>query len=813
MDDDAVNTPSAGLASTVVCLLVVADEEEEFHVISRLDAFEAAIGNVVIPVLDRGALLESVIESLRQAGSLVRVERSFSYTVPQQVEDLVLTRTRRHHRNRPEAVLVAGSVDPACQRLAAGLCSTEPVPLAAETLDRWNSNVSTALVLLDPRAVKTGSLLPILSGLASRIRCMGFIYALDPLETRLALLKTLAVNRLPGLDDMLLLSMQYPPNHADGAPACFADPSGPTGLALLHQPCDLLLLSGHANPLDATFGRDKALCARAGTMQEVVENRVYPCFSSGECFRQPRMRRAVADTEGLLSLRDFKARIIALIGCHMVSVGESWFDPGITLAYQCQQSAATAAFVTSGLSVERLELNFLLMVLLSEGRPLGEVAQAVNRVRLELHGHATSLPGYLGPFLVLGNPCLQFAADSPVTREARWISRQTFQIELDGIVADPCRGAFVRIYLPKIDPPFLRLGAAPEGLWCRGVLYPQDASDTLYLWLGVPRERDAELCGVLQVDAGETAPPSTLRALESYMRQLPFWMVNLDSFRADSDEAPHCVATLTSALEMLPAWSRRLSLAANTVRSRPGILIDSQKMRTLEEEVLAQAEVMARKLLDCLLDICCTFGTMHSGGWENSLERIGAEGPLDICGCGAGPVWGQRSRFIGIESLERVEYQCARCGAVGEDDGRRLLRFTQAPAWVQRGQWLRCRCTCHAPTAERVQCLAMLVVEGLYEGVRVVGDVMNLTIEPDSYIEFDIDVEVPETMRPGIYPFAMVGVVNGASYLIRQMIEVRAETSTRMQSGTMSMTNNMPSDVTNVEWEENEIDPTQKAAG
>jgi hypothetical protein len=627
-------------------------------------------------------------------------------------------------------------------------------------------------VLIDPDSANTEVVLAALSSLAESVECFGLIYAIDPLDTRLALLKTLAVERLPGPDDMFLLSMQYPPDHKEGAPTCFLDPSGPEGEARLHQACDLLVLSGHANALDAAFGRDKALCARAGTTVEPADNRAFPCFASGQCFRQPRLHRDIKDARGLMNLREVKARVIALAGCHTASVGSSWFDPGISLAYQCQQSAATAAFVTSGLSLERLELNFLFMTLLSEGRPFGEVARELNRVRFEVHGHATSLPG-LGPFLLLGNPCLRYAGSGPLMREARWTSGRSFEIEIEGIKTNQQRGVVVRVDLPGSGTPFLSLEGAPEGLWCRGVLHTQGKSNSLYLWLGLPAGHEPCLRGKLHIEARTTASTPTVRALQSYLRQLPFWMISLESFRADSDQTPRCAARLAATLEQLPAASLGLSLAANIIRSRPGILVDARRMGALDEAALNQANTIAHVLLDSLVEICCNFGTMHSAGWENCFERVGVVGPMDICSCGTAPLWGQRSRFVGTDALERVEYQCARCGPVGEDDGRRLLRLTRLAASAQQGGRLRCRCTCQAPQDERVQFLAVLVLEGLYESTSVVSKPMHATVEPDSSIEIEMELDLPASLRPGMYPFAVVGIVNGASCIVRQMIEVR----------------------------------------
>lgn len=751
-------------------MLVVADEREEARVLASLTAFEDSLGVTVLPVLDRSGLVARLTASLQQSGILVRIERASSHAVREDMRPAA----RPRNGSRPEAVLIAGSVDPACQLLAAHLCDTVPVPLSAALVScDWKSGRSSALVLLEPGTAKLEKVLPVLSALMNRVQLLGFIYALEPIETRFAILKTLAVDRLSGPEDMFLLSMQDSQDDAAGRPTCFSDPSGPEGTVRLRQPCDVLVVSGHANPFDAMFGRDKALCARADAAEEPAKNLVFPCFGSGDCFRQPRMQRAARDAQGLMSLRDVKARIVVLAGCHTAALGDSWFDPSATLAYRCQQSAAAAALATSGLSIERMELNFLLMALLSEGRCLGEAARELNRVRREFHGHATSLPDHLGPFLVLGNPGVRFAGNHPVRSEARWTSGKSFEIELDGIETNPGRGALVRVEIPMTESACLLLRSAPEGLWCRGVLHPHGESGTLYLWLGVRSDQEPVLSGSLMIETDEVPSSPTSGSLQSYLRQIPFWMVALDSFRADSEDAPECAAKLAATLQLLPAVARSLSVIANAIRFRPGILVVWQRIRVLDDAGLAQASALAQILLDCLVEISSRFGTMHSGAWENSFERVNVTGPLDVCTCGSAPLWGQLSQFVGIDSLKRAEYQCARCGPVGEDDGRRLLRVSFAPTWVRQGGSLRCRCACHAPAGERVQFRVVLLLEGLYEGGRIAGRALHATVEPTCSVDLEVEVEVPGSMRPGIYPFAVLGIVSGASCIIRQMIEVR----------------------------------------
>ena len=168
-----------------VCVLVVADEREEARVLASLTAFEDSLGVTVLPVLDRSGLVARLTASLQQSGILVRIERASSHAVREDMRPAA----RPRNGSRPEAVLIAGSVDPACQLLAAHLCDTVPVPLSAALVScDWKSGRSSALVLLEPGTAKLEKVLPVLSALMNRVQLLGFIYALEPIETRFAIL-------------------------------------------------------------------------------------------------------------------------------------------------------------------------------------------------------------------------------------------------------------------------------------------------------------------------------------------------------------------------------------------------------------------------------------------------------------------------------------------------------------------------------------------------------------------------------------------------------------------------------------------------
>lgn len=764
--DRPLAVPSSS-SRPVVLLLAVRDVSEEQRCLAQLDAIEAAVGAIMLPALDRNGLVDRVAKAIEQAGATVQI-RPFCDAAHE--SDWVASEPAPS-RGRPERVFSAGGVDPACLQLAATLCRTQPVPI--ELAD--DEMVASALVLVDPRTARIHEVLPAFTRSAGRGGSWGILYALDPVETRFALLKTLALAELPTLSDPRLLSMASPGDRALGAPPNLADPTSPDGTRLFRAPGDLLVLSGHANPFDATLGRDKALCARAASEGRNTNGQTLPCFSNGECFRQPLMGRSPDEVVGLTSLNDTQVQVLVLAGCHTAAVGGAWFDTGATLAYACQQSTALASLVTTGIGIERLELNLLMMALLSEGRPLGDVARTVNRVRRDVHGHANVLPDGLGPFLVLGSPTLRFRPGNFMKRPAFAMSSSRLVIDLDGVSVNRCAGTFIRVDLPTDDSLFLCMLVPPEGVWWRGVLNREAAANTLYLWLGVAPEgpdRLVDVSCVIEIGSNPTAP--TVALLESHLRQLSFWTTVLDAFREDAANEPLFAASLEAANASLAPAARTLSVAANLVRARPGFLLDDRRMRQLADSAVEQAAALDAQLLFCLVELCARFGTMHSGSWERSFVRVAVDGPLDSCGCGMAPLWGQRSCALGNATLQRSEYQCARCGPAGEDDGRRLLRLDTMPLVVDSGDQLEVRCRLHAPEDERVVAWAAVVVEGLYSGLYAFGPATRIDLVPSEERSVALGVLVPTTFSAGVYPLAVIAIVNGSHTIARQMIQVRS---------------------------------------
>jgi len=181
---------------------------------------------------------------------------------------------------------------------------------------------------------------------------------------------------------------------------------------------------------------------------------------------------------------------------------------------------------------------------------------------------------------------------------------------------------------------------------------------------------------------------------------------------------------------------------------------------------------MASALLEASLEVVALFGTLQMHGWEARFRRLDPVGPFDECVCGGCSLYGQRYRFPDGGHLERVVYQCAACGPVGEDDGRRLLGVSDVPANVIPGALLECTCCIRAPAAELVHIRAVVVLEAWLKDRRMFGEASDVVVAPGQNKTFVLSVAVPGDLAPGVYPFAVLAVVNGALVIRRNIIEV-----------------------------------------
>ncbi len=291
----------------------------------------------------------------------------------------------------------------------------------------------------------------------------------------------------------------------------------------------------------------------------------------------------------------------------------------------------------------------------------------------------------------------------------------------------------------------------------------------MYLWLGRPDEALTG-DGRLVVEAWDDDPSEVVvRAVEHFLGQVPFWTIALSTYLAR--RGPSSTDSLDIAMAALPAVTTDLSRALTALTPARGVLTDESTTRAIARGIWHAVGDLARTLLDCLVEAACRFGTLPLAGWEENMRRLDSVGPLAPCTCGS-PVWGQRYGYPAGGSLGRSNYQCALCGPIGEDDGRRLVQLVELPLTVAPGEVLAATATCSAPDNELVQIVAVLVIESLFRDRRMVGGIESAVVSPGRAQSVTLTAQIPADLTPGAYPIAVLAVVNGASCWMRRIIRI-----------------------------------------
>jgi hypothetical protein len=758
--------------STKIVLMPVQSLKEEASLAKQLPIWRAHFSGTVVPILDHGGLLRRIEKVLNDNGVKTEIQR--------------LTELPRNCL-QPDATALVGpgilvaspGTDPNLSLLAAGLCSTATIRLPVTENDLRYSisdRNRTALILLNPDATSPSLTLDLLKTLEAHDIRWGLLYAIHPLEARFTLIKSLLINTISASGKFAFISDCYSPGKEEHAPKCLRNLRDPITLELFCRDQDVLILSGHSNALDMSLGDEAILCAREGNRKVASGPDLFPCYKDGRCFRQ----HPTQPNRQLISMSQNKSKITVVTGCDLFPFGRSCFRTVAGLAYQAGQGDGIALIAASVACVGALELDLLGLFLMGEGIPLGEVVHLINQFRREAMGHSTGLPPGIGPFVLMGNPTLRlhnFPLHSCIVTEMpspNHPEEQKFHLDLHSVRPSPESGALLRAPMPIITEfPCLQLKEPPFGSWCRGVWRRQLDETILYLWLGESNCRafsDANRYH-LSLSAHKRNPWGPARkTVNEVLGELPFWAIFIDSYIEEMRDRDLPSSRLGQLLEDIPRFRGVLSNASLGMESEPGMLISKESLTAYFRSVWVEIGVWADALLEAIVPVRLS-GPLHSYAIGRSYRLAGCTGPVEDCFCGDGIVTGQVFESADAR-IRRIEYQCGICGACSDEDGRRLVRITQCPRRVHIGNALACCIHYHAPKDAQLQIHFVQVLETWRNGKRIVGDIYRDVLSPGTESSVTLSIDIPDEITEGVYPVTIIGIVNGALYIFRRMVQV-----------------------------------------
>jgi hypothetical protein len=667
---------------------------------------------------------------------------------------------------RPDAVFFSPSIDVSVVNLAGALCGVSPRALM--DIETPNSHYFyTALVLLDSPTQINHSVLIALEKLASQQIAFGFICANDAIEMRFNVIKALLVSNFSGTDSFSIMDADT-----------YIVPTESEELERIFSVNDVLVFGGHANGLDAQLGHHHVLCSREGNPE--AKDGVFPCFHNGTCFRIRETN--TQSVSHRVKPEDINSRITIATGCNLTTITRSWYAREHGLVNQFVRGNMLALVASSSLNSTIPELDFYAIALIAQGWQLGKVVRHLNSVKVEEFGLASGHPEGLGPFLLFGNPCLHYEnwrleeVDATISYQD-----QDLYINCDlQSLSSLYESHIVRVNIPaKINyVPYLSFNRSSTNFSLLGIWYCDPEYSAIYLWVRPDNEnRKGELserANSFYVCCHRTNPnQSLITFLDRFAAELRFWPPFLTSYGRDLQAYEEDNKLIETAQLLIPTITLNVLRARKILELKPGVLTDTTNLLERTYEPIAhQVSALTSILLDISVAIALRLGSLQFIGWQPYYSRKKEFGPIAVCSCNNGVIYGQRFESPGLGSHVRAIYQCSSCGPIGEDDGRRIIIIGDDKQQTSQGDKLLVRCEMTAPQSEVVYSQLCCVLECWYKARRMISLPANIVLQPGFRQEIQLEIDVPFDLEKGIYALAVIGLVNGALYISRRMVKI-----------------------------------------
>jgi hypothetical protein len=599
-------------------------------------------------------------------------------------------------------------------------------------------------------------------------------FALDSVTGRFAAIRTMIFAQSKASPRVLITTDAVSNNRSNGTPDCIFSTSDITSQTL-NVTYGLLVMSGHANPMDAGIGPNAILCGRISS--SVRWPNAFPCFTDGQCFRQHNYGRKAADSAGLVSPGSLNAALLVIGGCNVIGLGDSWYDLGASIAVQAFEGQHVGAVLAPASAVQcRFEFYVLLMAMLMQGKSLGDAVVALNRCSLQF-GEAADFGGGGGPWILAGHPSLALTIGGAFVRIDTDSFPKILELDLNSAPWSPGFGVLVCIRISSCPPQplYITVEAEPGDLWCRGLLYRSSPHSELCLWINTRSSKNDFRSVKIDVAIIDEIAP-LYSAISQITKQTEFWITFLRNYVSNHERLTDLCDRLRINEELMLEVRQVLLKSLSLLSNRKDLVFSRKTLKTLVVGLRECARRHCETLLQCSLEIAAYLGTLQSEGWESSycateVCEIGA------CLCGKSNVWARRYEppFGG---LPRFQYQCGYCGPLGEDSGSRFLldKLTAYNSSVSgRKIELHLRLTGN-PSSHIFAGIALILEKWHKDGSLLFQQIM-IDSSFENPIEHTLTVHIPPNTVPGVYAYSLVGVVNGELCISRRYLTIAAHRS------------------------------------
>ena len=748
-------------------LVPVSDGAQEAQVLRKSRADRVR----VVPVLNAPDLCKRLCETLERAG------RKFDLTIYDDWRRGASSGSQRvESQGRDDRTVLAylpGVAKPLWQlaEAATGLRAQALEPAGpGSTLATSRAQGIQYLILKPLRSAgadRSQETFDLIDGLGA---AFGVLPVDDTLDGRYWLLKALLVQTLVPSSGPAVLSEFLTDHWGAGAPAALLPRDGITARNWT-RPWDVLLFAGHANGQDAGVGSNLVLCSRPQSKATQFPGRVMPCFNGGGCFRGTFDQR---DSARLDPART-RAWVQVYSGCSIYTTRRTWYDEEFGLLWRACQSDAISVIASVQMLRTCPEAEVLMLSLIDSGLPMGEVVRAANR---SVPGHAVGADARAaqGRHILIGNPSLAFApeADRATWRQtARTDKTLSVSVEGSGLASD--NGTFIRTPLNGVSGRYVGLADQPAELWCRGAIERADAPDTdevLHLWLRCKFGESVDL--TLQFFDRPVLSPLAA-CLDTVCRAVPFALGYYSVYAARRRAARQSAQTYELARdELLQARSGLARGSKFLGQSRLVLQTAQSHPATVLRAIMDLVCALNASLLQAALAVVRDFGSLQYGGWSEDYLPVGPVEVTGICVCGQAEVRAETNRNLFATAHRRTIYECPACGPVGEDDGRRLLTARSWPQAVRAGERLAAVVCVTAPEDEFLVVDAVAVLEEWHHAKWMASTRWTAHVDAGSCAEYELVVDVPADLPPGMYQFLVIATINLELTIKRSMLELEA---------------------------------------
>ncbi len=702
----------------------------------------------IVPVLTRDHLFDRLITLLQHHQVSYRLVNHKSCSSMER-ETVLSSKVQDSKR----CVVVLDPVPANIAHLAAALFSdNEPIfvhDIAA--IDSLIGEGISVLLLFVTEELLVQYIQNIITRLQNKRCLIGLLPISDPIESRFLILKSTLIENIHVLPSKVLFIHEN--GTMDGPPALVTQGELPFSV----NEAQLLILSGHSGVFDMSLGT-RILCARKDSWS--TGERRFPCFNDRYCFRQARLGRSSEDVSNIIGVNDISASVLMLSGCNMFSPGRSWFDSSIGMVTQLLRGPVVGLVCSAGLSVSSIEIDFLWTALLSAGNSIGEALNNVNELLSLRIGGGGMMPN-LGPQIVLGNPLLKVSG----LHLNHIYGHET--IDVSNFWQDSHLGTFVKVTSKEKNVHHVKTHSS--GIWSRGVYLPTADGTDIYLWVFPNESQKDKLCELQLSQADPEAP--LLKQIKSFMSHLSFWSFYVHQFDELLSEKDK---DMTNCIEwdLILSGLRYKGNKMISALSVPPRTILWNKQRALmwsefRENLKNYQDLLLRMVIACAL----RKGTLQFFIWGAAYLMHGSSGPTGECICREAVREGIRYRPLDGTSGERIVYACARCGPVGEDDGRGILSIIDFPKTVQAGNNLQIVCRLNAPEDESLIANVGLLIECWRRERELVSQTIGpLEIMAGGRLDFSLECVAPSDSTVGVYSVGILAIINGSLTVYRQMV-------------------------------------------